>query len=137
MDTKKLITAWIASFIVMFSLSGLWYMVLMPEYYSVQFADVERTEPLFTWIVLGYLVVSFLLAYIYPFGFKGNSPMKEGLRFGFIMGLIIALPLGLIFYGVHTIPLSATLIDTIYMVVEKTIGGVVIGFVYGSSAKVE
>ncbi len=137
MNIKKLVSAWLAGFIVMFSLSGLWYMVLMPDYYSVQFADVARAEPLFTWIVLGYLVVSFLLAYIYPIGYKGKSPLKEGLRFGFFMGLIIALPMGLILYGVHTYPLTATLVDIIYLVVEKTIGGIVIGFVYGSSAEVK
>jgi hypothetical protein len=136
-DTKKLITAGISSFIVMFSLSGLWYMVLAANYYSEQYAVIERAAPLFAWIVLAYLVLSFLLAYIYPFGFKGNSPMKEGLRFGFIMGLVIALPMGFIYYAVYTFPLSGTLIDIIYQVVEKTIGGGVIGFVYGSSAKVE
>ena len=53
MDTKKMITAWIASFVVMFSLSGLWYMVFMPEYYSIQFADVNRAQPLFIWIRKG------------------------------------------------------------------------------------
>ncbi len=137
MDTKKLLTAWISSFIVMFSLSGLWYMILMSDYYNEQYTAIERAAPLFAWIVLGYLVLSFLMTYIYPLGYKGNSPMKEGLRFGFFMGLIIALPMGLIYHAVYTFPLSGTLIDIIYQVVEKTIGGGVIGFVYGSSAKVE
>ncbi len=133
MDTKKMITAWIGSFVVMFSLSGLWYMVFMPEYYSIQFADVNRAQPLFIWIVFGYLVMSFLLSYIYPAGYKGESPVKEGLRFGFIMGLLIAIPTGLILYGVYTVPPTGISIDILYSVVEKTIGGGVIGLVYGSS----
>ena len=137
MNSKKLIFAWLAGFVAMFALSGLWYMVLMPDYYSTQFADVSRAEPLFTWIVLGYLVVSFLLAYIYPVGYKGGSPLTEGLRFGFFMGLLIAVPAMFIAYAVNTLPLSGSMVDTIYQIVEKTVGGGVIGYVYGGSAKAE
>ena len=135
MNSKKLVFAWLAGFVAMFLLSGLWYMVLMPDYYATQFADVSRAEPFFTWIVLGYLVGSFLLAYIYPVGYKGGSPVKEGLRFGFFMGLIIAVPAMFIAYAVNTIPLSGTMVDTIYQIVEKMIGGGVIGYVYGGSTK--
>ncbi len=119
----------------MFLLSGLWYMVIMGNYYSEQFAEVNRTETMMIWIVLGYLVASFLMAYIYPFGYKDGTPTKEGLRFGIFMGLIMALPAGLVFYGVYTIPFLGILINTTYQVVEKTIGGVVIGLVFGRSAE--
>ena len=137
MNFKKLVFAWLAGFFAMFLLSGLWYMVLMADYYSVQFADVSRAEPLFTWIVLGYLAVSFLMAYIYPMGYKGLSPVNEGIRFGFFMGLIIAVPSMFIAYAVNTIPLTGSMVDIIYQIVEKTIGGGVIGYVYGSSAEAE
>ena len=137
MNTKKLVFAWLAGFVAMFLLSGLWYMVLMPDYYGTQFADVSRAEPLFTWIVFGYLVGSFLLAYIYPIGYKGESPLKEGLRFGFFMGLLLAVPSMFIGYAVNTYPLSGTMVDIIYQIVEKTIGGGVIGYVYGGGAESE
>ncbi len=131
MNSKKLVFAWLAGFVAMFLLSGLWYMVLMSDYYATQFADVSRAEPLFIWIVLGYLVGSFILAYIYPVGSKGGSPLKEGLRFGFFMGVLIAVPFMFIAYAINTIPLSGTIVDTIYQIVEKMIGGAVIGYVYG------
>ena len=137
MNVKKLVLASLAGFIIMFLLSGLWYMVLMSDYYHANFADVERAEPIFTSIVIGYLVLSFLLAYIYPFGYKGKSPLIEGLRFGLIMGLVIAIPSMLILYGVHTFPLTGTLIDIIFTIVQISIGGIVIGYVYGSGAKAE
>ncbi len=132
MNVKKLVLAWLAGFAVMFLLSGLWYELLMADYYNVQFADVERIKPLFLWIVIGYLIGSFLLAYIYPIGYKGGPPVKEGMKFGFFMGLIMILPIELILYGVHTVPLGATFIDIIYQVLEKTIGGTFIGLVYGT-----
>ena len=135
MNAKKLLFSWLAGFVVMFLVSGLWYMVLMQDYYSVQFADVNRAEPLMPWIVVGYLVWALLMAYIYPIGYKDGSPVKEGLKFGVLIGLISVLPLTLVEHGAYTVPLTATLIDAVYHVVEKGIGGIVIGLVYGSSAK--
>ena len=66
-----------------------------------------------------------------------GTPAAEGLKFGILMGLLMAVPTGLIFYGVNTIPLSGTMVDTIYQVVEKSIGGIVIGLVFGRGAEGE
>ena len=132
MNVKKLVMSAIAGFIVMFIISGLWYMVLMKGYYNDQFADVYRPEFKMVWIVIGYLVWAFLMAYIYPIGYKGGPPVKEGLKFGILVGLISVLPIGLVLYGAHTVPLTGTLVDAIYHVVEKGIGGIVIGVVYGN-----
>jgi len=132
MNVKKLVMSAIAGFVVMFIISGLWYMVLMKGYYNNQFADVYRPEFKMVWIVIGYLVWAFLMAYIYPIGYKGGPPVKEGLKFGILVGLISVLPIGLVLYGAHTVPLTGTLVDAIYHVVEKGIGGIVIGVVYGN-----
>ncbi len=132
MNVKKLVMSAIAGFIVMFIISGLWYLVLMKGYYNDQFADVNRPEFKMVWIVIGYLVWAFLMAYIYPIGYKGGPPVKEGLKFGILIGLISVLPIGLVLYGAHTVPLTGTLVDAIYHVVEKGIGGIVIGVVYGN-----
>ncbi len=135
MNVKKLVLAGLAGFVIMLLLNGLWHMVLMSDYYRTNFADVERAEPIIIWIVIAALVGSFLLAYIYPFGYKGGSPIKEGMRFGLLMGLVMAVPSMLSLYGVYTIPLTGTLIEIIFQIVLVTIGGIVIGFVYGSGAK--
>ncbi len=135
MNIGKVILAWIAGFVVMFLLSGLWYMVLMESYYSEQFSDVARTEPMMLWIAAGYLVAALLMAIIYPMGYKGGTPAGEGLKFGILVGLLMAVPTGLIFYGVNTIPPSGTMVDTIYQVVDKGIGGIVIGLVFGRGQK--
>ncbi len=132
MNVKKLVMSAIAGFVVMFIISGLWYLVLMKGYYNDQFADVNRPEFKMVWIVIGYLVWAFLMAYIYPIGYKGGPPVKEGLKFGILVGLISVLPISLVLYGAHTVPLTGTLVDAIYHVVEKGIGGIVIGIVYGN-----
>ena len=110
MNVKKLVMSAIAGFVAMFIISGLWYMVLMKGYYNDQFADVYRPEFKMVWIVIGYLVWAFLMAYIYPIGYKGGPPVKEGLKFGILVGLISVLPIGLVLYGAHTVPLTGTLV---------------------------
>ncbi len=131
MNGKKLVLATLLGFVVMFLISGLWYMVIMKGYYGEQFSEVNRQEFNMVWIAIGYLVCAFLLAVIYPIGYKGGTPANEGLRFGILMGLIISLPMGLVLYGVYNIPLIPTIVNIIYQVVEKGIGGIIIGLAYG------
>ncbi len=135
MNMKKCVLAALAGFAVMFSISGLWYLVIMRNFYSTQFAEVNRPEENMIWIVIGYIVAAILLAFIYPIGYKGGDPAKEGLRFGILMGLIMILPVAFILFGVYKFPLTGSLVDTIYQIVEKSIGGVVIGLVFGRGGK--
>jgi len=135
MNMKKCALAALAGFAVMFSISGLWYLVIMGNFYSTQFAEVNRPDDNMLWIVIGYIVAAILLAFIYPIGYKGGDPVKEGLRFGILIGLIMTLPMALILFGVYKFPLTGSLVNTIYQVVEKSIGGIVIGLVYGRGFK--
>lgn len=134
MKAKKLIMATIVAFVIMVLLSSLWYMVIMGDYYNQEFTEVQRPEFKMVWIFIGYLVGAFLMAYIYPLGYQGGSPANEGMRFGLLIGLITALPSALVYYGVWTIPFGPTLIDVIYLIIEKIVGGLVIGLIYGKGA---
>lgn len=134
MNGKKWFFAGLAGFVVMFLLSGLWYMVIMAGFYQTQGAAVNREQFNFLFIVLGYLVMAFLMSYIYPIGYKGGPPAKEGLRFGVLIGLLVWLSSNLILYGVYNVTLPVTLVDSIWHVVEEGIGGIVIAFVYGTAS---
>ncbi len=134
MNTKKLLLTFVAGFVVMFAMSGLWYMVIMKVFYSEQFAAVNRPEFNMVWIIAGYLVAAILMAYVYPTGYKGGSPMKEGMKFGLLMGLLMALPIALVNFGVLNLPVTGSVVDTIYQVVEKVAGGMAIGLVYGKGS---
>ena len=134
MNIKKLLSTFVAGFMVMFALSGLWYLVIMKGFYSEQFADVNRPEFNMVWIIAGYLIAAILMAYIYPTGYKGGTPMKEGMKFGLLMGLLMALPISLVNLGVLNVQLTESLVDTIYQVVEKIAGGITIGLVYGKNS---
>ena len=134
MNAKKMLQAWLAGFVVMYIISIIWYLFIIGGYNEVQFAAVARAEPSMTLIIVGYLVLTFLISYIYPIGFKGGEPLQEGLRFGVLLGLAVNLPTALIFAGAYNMPLVANLIDAADHTGEIAIGATVMGLIYGSEA---
>ena len=85
-------------------------------------------------IILGVLILAVLMAYMYPQGYKGGSPLKEGLRFGVIIGLLWALPFNVIMVGVMGTAKTLVLVDTLWHLVEQGVGCIVIGYVYRSKS---
>ena len=134
MNAKKMLQAWLAGFVVMYVISFIWYLLIIAPYNTEQFAAVNREEISMTLITLGYLVLTFLMSYIYPIGFKGGAPLQEGLRFGLLLGLVVSIPMALIFSGAYNMPFVATLVNAIYHTVEITIGATVMALIYGSEA---
>jgi hypothetical protein len=135
MDAKKCLTATVAGFVVMFVLAGLWHMVIMDEFYARHTYVPGREEPLLGYIGLGYLILAALMAYVYPKGYSGGSPVKEGLRFGALMGLLWILPHSTVLYGALGLGTRAIIVvDVIWHIVEEGIGGAVMGAIYGTIA---
>ncbi len=133
MNAKKFIGAWIAGFFVMFLLSGLWYMAIMGDFYRSNGPPGLREQYQMQFIALGYLVLGLLMAYIYPKGYSGGTPVTEGVKFGVLMGLLWILPNGLVMYGVVTGSGKVLVVDAVWHLVEGGIGGIVIGLIYGQT----
>ena len=134
--TINLLKAGLGAFIAMFLLSYLWYGVVAAGYYETTFSGLARAagEMSLASIALGYLLLGFLLAYAFPFGYQGGSATSEGLRFGLLMGLLIALPQAFINSGAWDVALQASLVDAVYRVAELTLGGFVTAMLYGGGA---
>ncbi len=137
MNVKKFVLAWVAATVVAFLLGGLWHQFLLVDFYGAQTQDLAREEPIMAFVMLGYLILAFLMALVYPMGYKGGSPVKEGFRFGALIGLIWILPVSLIFHGVWDLPLTGVIVDSAWHVVEEGIAGIAIAFVYGKPGAIE
>ncbi|OGU60618.1 MAG: hypothetical protein A2455_07340 [Ignavibacteria bacterium RIFOXYC2_FULL_35_16] len=135
MNTKKMLLACLAAFVVTFLLSGLWHIVLLGDFYKANDVALARAEPNMLFVILGQLILTFLMAVVYPMGYKGGSPVKEGFRFGAIIGLIWLLPWSVMMHGLWNYPLAGVIVDSAWHVVEEGVGGIVIGLVYGTSKK--
>ena len=137
MNRTKMLYAWLAGAVGMLILSVLWHRVIMGGFYDEQGAAIMRDEPKMLFIILALLILAFLMAYAYPIGYKGGSPITEGLKFGALMGLLAFLPFNLILHGAFNLPLAGALVDAGWHVVEEGVGGVIIAMVYGSGAAPE
>ena len=136
MNTKMLY-AWLAGAAGMIILGGLWHTVIMGDFYSEQGAAAIRQEPKMFFIILGILVMALLMAYMYPLGYKGGSPVTEGLKFGVLIGLLVFLTFNLIMHGAFNVTLAGALVDAGWHVVEEGVGGIIIALVYGEGATSE
>lgn len=127
--TGALVASVVAS-VVAFLLSSLWHVVLMSDYYeSVTVGG--REAPLMWAVGLAYLVVGIIMAYMYPKGYEGGSPVGEGLKFGAIIGLLWWFPTNLVLYGILDGPSSVIFVDGAWHIFEEGIAGVALGLVYG------
>ena len=133
---SKMVRATLASFVFMYSLSFVWYGLVARGFNDDQYMMVLRGPQDFSFlsIAVGYFLLALLLSYIYPFGYRGGRSGSQGLRFGIMMGLLIALPAALIHSGAYKMPLAANMVDAVYRVVEIGVGGLIIGRLYGAAA---
>ena len=137
MNSTKMLYAWLAGAVGMIVLGVLWHRVIMGGFYDEQSAAIMREEPQMLFVILALLILAFLMAYAYPIGYKGGSPITEGLKFGALIGLVAFLPFNLINHGIFNYTLAGALVDAGWHVVEEGVGGMIIALVYGSGAAPE
>ncbi len=131
MEVRRLILATVASWVVMMVLFFLWHGQLMASFYA-DHAPMMRQTPLLRLIGLGYFVLAAVMAVIYPKGYEGGAPWLEGVRFGLFVGILYALPRGLVSYGAEGCHTGlAVVVDAAWHLAEQAVGGLVIGLVHG------
>jgi hypothetical protein len=83
------------------------------------------------WIpFLSEFALAFLLATIFPIGYKGKDALGEGLRFGILMGLLLYLPAILMKYYVYPYPTYLLGVWFLGGMIEVTLAGIGIAAVY-------
>ena len=132
LDLKRFLVSTFAAGTGMWLLAGLWHEMIVSNFYLKETgASHEGTGIIF----LAYLVLGILMAYIYPFGYKGGRPAIEGLKFGVLMGVLWVFPHELVMAGAHGESISYVIKNAIWHMVEQGSGGVVIGLIYGKKFK--
>ncbi len=127
MNYGKLAAAAIGGGLVMFLLGGLWHMSIMGTFYDENSVAAPLPEAKMQFIVLGYLILGLLMAYIFPKGYGGGGAVCEGLRFGAVIGLLWVLPHAVVLHGVEFGAMGKLiLVDAVWHMVEQGIGGIAI-----------
>ena len=130
MNFKKFLLAGLAAFAVLALLGWLWHKVLLKNFYLAHFKYIADVDTVM--VMIGLFLTGFLLAAIYPIGYKGGSPASEGYRFGMLMGAVWAIPTAfVIFLGAGLVTPIGILVDMPWhILVEEGLAGLVIGLVY-------
>lgn len=130
MSLKKFALAALAGGVAMWILAGLWHMLLALAFYTEQ---TEATHEGTGTILVAYLILGALMAYIYPLGYRGGRPAIEGLRFGIVIGLLWVFPHELAMVGAHGGSILYVLKNAAWHMVEQGVGGIIVGLLYGKS----
>ena len=132
MNWNRFLIAGIAAAIVARVISWVWHVPLLGEFYGQQESAVARPEAMMATIIVADLVRGYVLAFIYPFGYKGGAPWMEGLRFGVLLG-VFACAGALISASVYNFEsLSWFGAQAIFLIIQQAVAGIVIGYVYGT-----
>jgi hypothetical protein len=128
----KLILATIIGGIVLFLLGGLFYALIFKDFFMTQYAAISRPgEPMMWAIALGCLTQAFFMSLMYPKGYQGGSPAKEGFMFGLYVGLLIGVPYFFFGSAMMNVTKRAIATDAAITCVMSIIAGIVIAMVYG------
>jgi hypothetical protein len=82
-----------------------------------------------------YLFVAFFFTLIFSKGYEGKG-VVEGLRYGFYVGMMMAVPMAYGTYGSMPIPYFMALQWFIYGLIEYLLCGMAVALVYGKQASV-
>jgi len=129
----KLILSTIVGGIVLFILGWVFYVLVFGSFITENFGKIMRSPDDYKlWaIVVAQFLQALFLAWIYPKGYKGGSPAKEGFMFGIAIGLLTSVPYVFYLWAQYPVKWQAAVVDGIIMLVMTIITGLVIGLIYG------
>ena len=121
------------AFVILFIADYLWFGVLFTNWLSEYMPGSKGPEniPLHA---VGELCFAALLAYIYPIGYKGGSPITEGAKFGFLMGLVYSLPGHIHTYAAMGGAKRVACFFVANGIVMGIIGGIAVAKIYGNKS---
>jgi hypothetical protein len=136
MNTTKFILAAIAYVIVTFAIAASWHLVFFKDLYD-QLAIFTRKEPLIPLGIVSIVTQALILAYLYPLIYRGGSPAKEGLKFGFLIGVLMASIAVFAEAGKQNVSSLTTwlVFESAYYLLQFGALGVIIGLIYGRSTR--
>lgn len=129
----KLILSTVVVGIVLFILSWLFYSVLFAEYFNRFFGHLSRpVSEMKIWaFAVAYLAQAFFMYMIYAKGYKGGSPMMEGIRFGIVIALFIYIPYMFMTWGYMQVMARGVAADAIVGMFLTMVAAVITAFIHG------
>ncbi|PCH92311.1 MAG: hypothetical protein COB85_08360 [Bacteroidetes bacterium] len=128
---KKFLIATVAGTVTMLVLAGLFHGILVGDLLKQLMSEFPNSQQPPPMLAIGMAVlISGIMAHMYPKGYEGGSPFTEGFKFGAPIGLIMVLPLNLVLVGALGADSTFSMLDIPWHLIEQGVTGGVIGLVY-------
>lgn len=135
MDTKKYWLAVLVYVFCTFLIAAPWHLVIFKSVYD-ELAIFTRKEPLIPLGLASMLIQGLVLSYLYPLFAGENRSITTGLKFGLLIGLLMASIAVFAEAGKQEVTSLSTwlLLETTYYLFQFSLVGAVIGWIYGKGA---
>ncbi|WP_395377567.1 hypothetical protein [Marinicella sp. W31] len=129
---KKLILATLSYFVLTMMMAYPWHMVWFHDLYQ-EMGAFQRAEPIMVLGMSAVIIQGLVIAYLYPFFYKGGQPVVQGIKFSWLMGLMVYTVMVFATAAKFSIaPVSTFLIyGTAFSFLQFTVTGVALGLIYG------
>src|SRR3954469_15675646 len=131
MDTRKFVLAAVAYVVVTFAVAASWHLVFFKDLYD-QLGIFSRKEPLIPLGVASIVMQALVLSYLYPIFSRDGRPLAQGLKFGLLIGVLMASIAVFAEAGKQNVsPLATWLVfESAYYLLQFGLVGVVIAAIY-------
>ncbi|MDQ3175886.1 MAG: hypothetical protein M3Q91_19600 [Acidobacteriota bacterium] len=131
MNVKKLVLT-IAVVFVAANLAGflIHAILLRPDYMAVKEHYRPEGQEMMLWICLAYLSFAVGSVIVYAKGVENKPWLGQGIRFGILMWLILAVPSFFIAYAVQPVPTILMVKQVLFEGVDKILLGIITAALY-------
>lgn len=132
LDIKKFIFSTLSYVVISMAVAFPWHMVWFHEVY-LQMGAMTRADPIIPLGMLSMVIQGGVIAYFYPFYYRGGNPAVQGIKFSLIIGLLVYTVMGFATAAKMDInPVSTFLLyHSVFQFIQFTLTGAALGLIYG------
>ena len=131
---KKLMLATLSYFVLTMLMAYPWHMIWFHDVYQA-IGAVQRPQPIMILGMSAVLIQGLVIAYLYPYFYKGGQPVIQGIKFSWLMGLMVYTVMVFATAAKFNIEPVATFLiyGTAFSFLQFTVTGVALGLIYGQN----
>ena len=136
MDVKKIIFSTISFVVLSMAVAYPWHFVWFHDLYE-DMGAFTRSEPIIPLGMLAMISQGIIIAYLYPYFYKGENPIIQGIKFSLIIGAVVYSVMGFAMAAKIDInPISTFLFySVIFQLIQFVLTGTALGLIYGKINK--
>lgn len=126
--------SWLAFLAITFALGFVWHLVVFKDLYRRLAIYSRIDDPIVPLGFLSMVIQGAVLAYLYPFVARGDSPLVAGLQFGMLTGVFIASSAVIAEAAKQRVTSLGTwfAVEGLYYAIQFGLSGMAIGLIYGA-----